>query len=49
VLLLLGVDHFLDMFRTATNVIGNALATTVVAQSEQAITPRKDVLGEELG
>jgi Na+/H+-dicarboxylate symporter len=34
VLLLLGIDHFLDMFRTATNVIGNALATTVVARSE---------------
>jgi Na+/H+-dicarboxylate symporter len=37
VLLLLGIDHFMDMFRTATNVIGNALATTVVAQSENAI------------
>lgn len=39
VLLLLGIDHFLDMFRTATNVIGNALATTVVAKSENAIHP----------
>jgi Na+/H+-dicarboxylate symporter len=39
VLLLLGIDHFLDMFRTATNVIGNALATTVVAKTENAITP----------
>ena len=31
-LLLLGVDHFLDMARSATNVIGNGLATAVVAK-----------------
>ena len=43
VLLLLGIDHFLDMFRTATNVIGNALATTVVAKTENAIAaPQAD-------
>lgn len=33
-LLLLGVDHFLDMARSATNVIGNGLATAVVAKWE---------------
>jgi Na+/H+-dicarboxylate symporter len=32
--LLLGVDHFLDMGRSATNVIGNSLATAVVARWE---------------
>jgi len=32
--LLLGVDHFLDMGRSATNVIGNSLATAVVAKWE---------------
>ncbi|WP_295118784.1 dicarboxylate/amino acid:cation symporter [uncultured Chitinophaga sp.] len=32
--LLLGVDHFLDMGRSATNVIGNAMATTVVSKWE---------------
>jgi len=42
VLLLLGIDHFMDMFRTATNVIGNAIATTVVAQSEKAISAPQD-------
>ncbi len=37
VLLILGIDHFLDMGRTATNVLGNAIATTVVAKWEGAI------------
>jgi Na+/H+-dicarboxylate symporter len=32
--LLLGVDHFLDMGRSATNVIGNSIATAVVARWE---------------
>ncbi|MBC7506687.1 MAG: dicarboxylate/amino acid:cation symporter [Sandarakinorhabdus sp.] len=31
-LLVLAVDHFLDMGRSATNVIGNAVATAVVAK-----------------
>jgi len=33
-LLLLGVDHFLDMARSATNVIGNSVATAVVSKWE---------------
>ncbi|NTS64540.1 dicarboxylate/amino acid:cation symporter [Sphingomonas sp. HHU CXW] len=33
-LLILAVDHFLDMGRTATNVIGNAVASAVVAKWE---------------
>lgn len=32
--LLLGIDHFLDMARSATNVIGNGIATAVVAKWE---------------
>ncbi len=32
--LLLGIDHFLDMARSATNVIGNSIATAVVAKWE---------------
>ncbi|MCW3467748.1 dicarboxylate/amino acid:cation symporter [Chitinophaga nivalis] len=32
--LLLGVDHLLDMGRSATNVIGNAMATAVVSKWE---------------
>ena len=33
-LLILAVDHFLDMGRSATNVVGNAVAATVVAKWE---------------
>lgn len=33
-LLLLGVDHFLDMGRSATNVVGNSVATAVVSKWE---------------
>ena len=32
--LILPIDHFCDMFRTGTNVLGNALATTVVSKWE---------------
>ena len=34
ILLILGVDHFLDMARSATNVLGNGVATAVIAKSE---------------
>jgi proton glutamate symport protein len=34
VLLILGIDQFMDMARTATNVLGNCLATAVVARWE---------------
>jgi Na+/H+-dicarboxylate symporter len=45
-LLVLGIDHFLDMGRTATNVLGNAIATAVVAKWEDAIDPVDDALAE---
>ncbi|RTL48551.1 MAG: cation:dicarboxylase symporter family transporter [Sphingobacteriales bacterium] len=35
--LILPIDHFCDMFRTATNVLGNALATSVVSKWEGAL------------
>jgi Na+/H+-dicarboxylate symporter len=38
-LLLLGVDHFLDMGRSATNVIGNSVAAAVVSKWEGALEP----------
>jgi Na+/H+-dicarboxylate symporter len=41
--LLLGIDHFLDMARSATNVIGNGIATAVVAKWEGELSdPTKD-------
>ncbi len=43
-LLILGIDTFLDMGRSATNVIGNSLATAVVAKWEgQLITDSETV------
>jgi Na+/H+-dicarboxylate symporter len=39
-LLILAVDHFLDMGRSATNVVGNSVATAVVAKWEGELTPR---------
>ena len=40
--LLLGVDHFLDMGRSATNVLGNAIASCVVSRSEGALDEAMD-------
>ena len=38
-LLILAVDHFLDMGRSATNVVGNAVAASVVARWEGELDP----------
>jgi Na+/H+-dicarboxylate symporter len=38
-LLVLAVDHFLDMGRSATNVVGNAVASSVVARWEGTLDP----------
>ncbi|MES3708775.1 dicarboxylate/amino acid:cation symporter [Pseudomonas putida] len=38
-LLIIGIDQFLDMARTATNVVGNSIATAVVAKSEPQAEP----------
>jgi Na+/H+-dicarboxylate symporter len=37
--IILPIDHFCDMFRTMTNVVGNALATTVVSKWEGELQP----------
>lgn len=34
ILLLMGIDHFLDMGRSAINVLGNGIATAMLAQNE---------------
>ncbi len=41
ILLLLAVDHFLDMGRSATNVVGNSLASAVVAKWEGSLHPER--------
>ncbi|AGW93448.1 dicarboxylate/amino acid:cation symporter [Cupriavidus sp. DF5525] len=38
-LLIIGIDQFFDMGRTATNVVGNSVATAVVAKLENEISP----------
>jgi len=38
-LMIMGIDTFLDMGRSATNVIGNTLATAVVAKWENELAP----------
>jgi Na+/H+-dicarboxylate symporter len=40
-LLILAVDHFLDMGRSATNVVGNAVAASVVARWESDLDPEQ--------
>ena len=42
-LLILAVDHFLDMGRSATNVVGNAVASAVVAKWEGELDPEEPV------
>lgn len=41
-LLVLAVDQFLDMGRSATNVVGNSVATAVVAKWEGQLSPTED-------
>jgi len=42
-LLILAVDHFLDMGRSATNVVGNAVASVLVAKWEGTLDPERPV------
>jgi len=41
-LLILGVDTFLDMGRSATNAVGNSIATAVVAKWEGELLSESD-------
>ena len=42
-LMIMGIDTFLDMGRSATNVIGNSLATAVVAKWEGELKPEHEL------
>ena len=46
-LLIIGVDQFLDMGRTATNVLGIAIATAVVDKWEKDLRPRTQTLAQD--
>ncbi|MGN9995569.1 dicarboxylate/amino acid:cation symporter, partial [Klebsiella pneumoniae] len=37
-LLLMGIDHFLDMGRSAINVLGNGIATAMLSKNEGLLT-----------
>jgi Na+/H+-dicarboxylate symporter len=43
-LLIIGIDQFLDMGRSATNVIGNSLAAAAVAKFEKSLGPANDAV-----
>jgi len=45
-LLILGIDQFLDMGRSATNVVGNSIATAVVAKWEGELIPERKAQAE---
>lgn len=49
VLLIMGIDVFLDMGRTATNVLGNSIATAVIAKWENAYEDQESVEEIEAG
>jgi Na+/H+-dicarboxylate symporter len=44
--LILPIDHFCDMFRTMTNVVGNALSTASVSKWEKDLTEQKNTVVE---
>ncbi|MGH8687265.1 MAG: dicarboxylate/amino acid:cation symporter [Burkholderiales bacterium] len=46
-LLILGVDTFLDMGRSATNAVGNSIASAVVAKWEGELLPPKEAEANE--
>ncbi|KAB1855107.1 dicarboxylate/amino acid:cation symporter [Acinetobacter tandoii] len=49
ILLILAVDHFLDMGRTATNIIGNSVATAVIAKTEgNKVEEHESILAQPL-
>jgi Na+/H+-dicarboxylate symporter len=47
-LLIIGIDQFIDMGRSATNVIGNTIATAVVAKWEGELEEPRGVEQEEM-
>jgi Na+/H+-dicarboxylate symporter len=47
-LLIMGIDQFFDMGRTATNVLGNSIATAVVAKWEGELAAPRGVDQEEM-
>ncbi|ELW1648805.1 dicarboxylate/amino acid:cation symporter [Enterobacter oligotrophicus] len=47
ILLLMGIDHFLDMGRSAINVLGNGIATAMLAQNEGLLEEEAELVEQE--
>ncbi|MBC6500633.1 MULTISPECIES: dicarboxylate/amino acid:cation symporter [Citrobacter] len=47
ILLLMGIDHFLDMGRSAINVLGNGIATAMLAQNEGLLEEEPELVERE--
>lgn len=47
ILLLMGIDHFLDMGRSAINVLGNGVATAMLAQNEGLLEEEPGLVEQE--
>ena len=47
ILLLMGIDHFLDMGRSAINVLGNGIATAMLSQNEGAREAEAELVEQE--
>ena len=47
ILLLMGIDHFLDMGRSAINVLGNGVATAMLAQNEGLLEDEVGLASQE--
>ncbi|MCJ8343627.1 MAG: dicarboxylate/amino acid:cation symporter [Cetobacterium sp.] len=45
--LIMGIDRFVDMFRTTVNITGDAICTLIIAKSENEITPPDSVIEGE--
>ena len=46
-MLILGIDTFLDMGRSATNAVGNSIATAAVAKWEGELLPPAEAAANE--
>ncbi len=43
----MGIDHFLDMGRSAINVLGNGVATAMLAQNEGLLEDEVELVSQE--
>ena len=49
IFIILGIDELMDMARTSVNVIGNCLASAVIARWEGELQTEQNILPADLG